>query len=262
MKLAASAVFCGFLLIAAAVVPVDAGNTGSYVPDGIKNKLLIVKPYYEAVDEAEALGAADFLIRTISRTGLFDIVMNEWANIFFLKWEKLDKQPFLFESLNDMAPRDKPYKGKAVVLKKWDAICNTMGKKSRADIVLTTEITGLGDFYSCRLRTYDVSREKSIGSIYEKSEAGEELNPFLVRVTWKLLRKIYAEPANIGARININTEDTDVLMLLPGMDASSAGKIIAFRKEHGDYACYEDLLAAGVKLKQMKKMRSRLVFEK
>ena len=46
---------------------------------------------------------------------------------------------------------------------------------------------------------------------------------------------------NKDARININTADQTELMKLPGVGVVTAGNIIAYRTEHGDFKTIEDI---------------------
>jgi len=242
---------------------VTAVALGAEGEAGKKIKLLLVKPCYEEVEEFEALKTRDCLEGILKRTGLFNVVENKMADKSFFSWKKSEKQPFLEESIIslDLYQGRQSLGDEPLLHLRWDLFYRSIGRITGADIVFTAEITGLGDFYACRLRAYDAVREKSLGSIYEKSEAGEELNPFAVRLTWKLLRKIYAKPVNIAAGISINTADAQVLMLLPGMDAESAGKIISYREANGYYPDIEGLGKAGIKPKLLKKIESRIIIE-
>ena len=53
---------------------------------------------------------------------------------------------------------------------------------------------------------------------------------------------IVAEPASGVARININTASAKELEALPGVGEVTAGRIVAFREEHGPYRSIDDLI--------------------
>ncbi len=53
---------------------------------------------------------------------------------------------------------------------------------------------------------------------------------------------IVAEPASGVARININTASAIELEALPGVGEVTAGRIVAFREEHGPYRSIDDLI--------------------
>lgn len=65
------------------------------------------------------------------------------------------------------------------------------------------------------------------------------------------------EPAAEGdGRININTADAQELMQLPGIGASRAEAIIAYRQEHGAFTAVEDLMKiSGIKEGVFQKMK-------
>ena len=48
--------------------------------------------------------------------------------------------------------------------------------------------------------------------------------------------------AKEDARVNINTAEKDLLMTLPGIGASKAEAIVAYREDQGTFASTEDIL--------------------
>ena len=59
--------------------------------------------------------------------------------------------------------------------------------------------------------------------------------------------------------ININTASTVELTALPGIGESIAGKIVAYRDEHGKFTCIEDIMKiSGIKDKLFQKIKDRI----
>lgn len=65
-----------------------------------------------------------------------------------------------------------------------------------------------------------------------------------------------------GGPVNINTADEALLMTLPGIGASKAQAIIAWRKEHGNYQTKEDImLVPGIKEAAYEKIKSLITVD-
>ncbi len=74
-------------------------------------------------------------------------------------------------------------------------------------------------------------------------------------------RKEGLEPGE-QLRININTATESELTKLPGIGKVMAGRIVAYREEHGAFQKPEDLLAVkGIGKKTLKKLADRIVLK-
>jgi competence protein ComEA len=68
--------------------------------------------------------------------------------------------------------------------------------------------------------------------------------------------------ATAPEKINVNTADAEALCKLPGVGACFAGRIVAYREEHGPFARPEDLAAVrGIGPKTVEKLKPYVTCE-
>ncbi len=85
----------------------------------------------------------------------------------------------------------------------------------------------------------------------------------MASVTVLMLGMLAALPA-VAAEgvVNINTADAAALSLLPGVGPSTAGRIVEFRTENGEFEAVADLmLVRGIGERSFERMRSYVTIE-
>lgn len=64
----------------------------------------------------------------------------------------------------------------------------------------------------------------------------------------------------VTTTVSVNSATADQLKILPGIGAVTAGRIVAYRKEHGPFVNVEDLLhVKGIGTQTLAKIRNRIV---
>ncbi len=72
----------------------------------------------------------------------------------------------------------------------------------------------------------------------------------------------HTERQQITFRVDVNSADTDELLLLPGVGPTIAQRIMSFRAENGSFSSCEDLRQVhGIGPKTVERLRPYLLFE-
>lgn len=74
--------------------------------------------------------------------------------------------------------------------------------------------------------------------------------------------RIYSSSEDGIPKININTADADELIILPGIGEKTAGNIIDYRKENGEFQTPEDIMnVKGIGIKTYEKIKNYIITE-
>lgn len=89
----------------------------------------------------------------------------------------------------------------------------------------------------------------------------EEAVSFGKAAETELAAKGTAASTDVGGtgKVNLNTADASLLKTLPGIGDSRAEAIIAYRQEHGQFGCIEDIMkVSGIKQAAFEKIKDRI----
>ena len=93
----------------------------------------------------------------------------------------------------------------------------------------------------------------------ERSDAPGEAGTYTITTRRPAQKPVVPESA---LPVNINTATAEELDVLPGIGPALAGRIIAYREEHGPFAAAEDLLeVSGIGESVLDGLRDQIVLE-
>lgn len=106
---------------------------------------------------------------------------------------------------------------------------------------------------------YIMTKEESRELEAAAKSAGIQRTPEAQENAPASAQPVSGDSAESGGKVNLNTADAAALKTLSGIGDSRAAAIIAYRQEHGEFTCIEDIMkVSGIKQAAFEKIKDRI----
>ena len=218
-------------------------DTLAYALPGGQTAVLLISLGTGSMEEEQVSDATSLLERKLNDYGLFNVNRNKTADSdFHLKYRK--------DRVSKIGDRSVIYRSAEEFLMQ-NIACN--GGTSK---ILFGNIDYTGKRYSLRLELHDSANNRKLYYFDKRGSLKGDIAGLIDCAAKDFIKNYIFTDKCRHIKLDINSASLETIELLPGMSRKTAGNVVDYRRENGDFSCLDDMeYVPGITPKHIEKFR-------